>query len=263
MQLKVLRSLWGTDESIPVEKRLEQVAAAGFDGVDGFPAEGYAPAEYRKLVESFGLELLVGGIAERTEELETILGGLAEYEPLRIGLMGGLDAMSREEGEAFFEEALRIEESIGIPVAHETHRGRILFSPWDAAYYLKRFPELKVLADFSHWVNVCERLPDDQETHLALARRHTVHVHGRVGYAEGPQVPDPAAPEYADELAWHEGQWKAIWEMREAAGDEMFTFTPEYGPPPYLHTLPHSNEPVADLWEICVWTMQRAREVLG
>ena len=117
MQLKVFRSLWGTDESIPVEERLEQVAAAGFDGVDGFPAEGYAPTEYGKLVESFGLELLVSGIGERTEDLEATLGSLAEYEPLKIGLMGGLDAMSREEGAAFFEEALRIEEKLGIPVA--------------------------------------------------------------------------------------------------------------------------------------------------
>ena len=133
---------------------------------------------------------------------------------------------------------------------------------WWVVHYLTRFPDLKVLADFSHWVNVRERLPDDQEEHLALACQHAVHVHGRVGYAEGPQVPDPSAMEYGVELAWHEGQWQAIWAVREAAGDEVFTFTPEYGPPPYLHTMPHSNKPVTDLWNICIWAMQRAQATL-
>ena len=80
MQLKVFRSLWGTDESVSVEQRLEQVASAGFNGVDGFPTEGYTPAEYRSLVESFGLELMVSGIAESMDDLEATLGGLAEYE---------------------------------------------------------------------------------------------------------------------------------------------------------------------------------------
>jgi hypothetical protein len=36
------------------------------------------------------------------------------------------------------------------------------------------------------------------------------------------------------------------------------TLTPEYGPPAYLHTLPHTAMPVADLWAICHWQAQRA-----
>jgi hypothetical protein len=38
------------------------------------------------------------------------------------------------------------------------------------------------------------------------------------------------------------------------------TFTPNYGPPPYLHTLPHTNVPVASLSEVCDWQANRARE---
>jgi hypothetical protein len=117
-----------------------------------------------------------------------------------------------------------------------------------------------VNADFSHWVTVCERLPDDQEEALSLACSRTLHIHGRVGYEQGPQVPDPGAPEYGAHLAWHEARWDRIRKIHEEAGSSILTFTPEYGPPPYLHTTPRANEPVADLWEICLWQARRIRE---
>jgi hypothetical protein len=41
------------------------------------------------------------------------------------------------------------------------------------------------------------------------------------------------------------------------AGATSFTFNPEFGPPNYMPTLPHSREPVADLWDICVWMAER------
>ena len=46
-------------------------------------------------------------------------------------------------------------------MAHETHRGRILFNPWITCRLLDRFEHLKLCCDFSHWVCVSERLIDD------------------------------------------------------------------------------------------------------
>ncbi len=31
------------------------------------------------------------------------------------------------------------------------------------------------------------------------------------------------------------------------------TFSPEFGPPNYMARLPFTQEPVADLWETCLW----------
>lgn len=122
---------------------------------------------------------------------------------------------------------------------------------------------LRITADYSHWVNVCERLPNDEADALALANRRAIHIHRRVGYEEGPQVPDPAAPEYAAQREWHERQWQQIRRWHEEAGAQVLTFTPEYGPPNDLHTLPHTNVPVADLWQVCLWGAECARAILG
>lgn len=75
---------------------------------------------------------------------------------------------------------------------------------------LIRIDGLKINADFSHWCCVCESLLDAEESHMAAVIERTIHIHGRVGYAEGPQVSDPRAPEYHKELERHEDWWERI-----------------------------------------------------
>lgn len=104
--------------------------------------------------------------------------------------------------------------------------------------YLNAFPELHITADYSHWVNVCERLPLDLTDVMTLANSRARHVHGR-GREEGPQVPDPSAPEYAAQLAWHEAQWKAIRDAQQASGESTMTFTPEYAATVFAHLAPY------------------------
>ncbi|MEP7294091.1 MAG: hypothetical protein ABI835_20050 [Chloroflexota bacterium] len=262
MQLTVFRALWGMTGAF--EAQLDQIARAGYQGVEGFiGASQLSAAQFSEAVAQRGLELIMGAAVDNKEALEPTLKALAEYAPIKIGLQSGRDSMSRDEGCAFFEEALRIEQQIRVPVSHETHRGRMFFTPWDTAFYLREFPMLKIVADYSHWVNVCERLPDDQQAALDLANKRAFHVHARVGYEEGPQVPDPAAPEYAYHLAWHEQQWKDIIAQHELAGATILTVTPEYGPTMYLHSLPHTNVPVADLWQVCLWGAQRFRQIFA
>lgn len=225
-------------------------------------ASDLPPAKFSAVVASYGLKLIMAGSVERREQLDSTLKALAEYGPVKIGLHSGRDSMSHDDGCAFLEEALRVEAAIGLPVAHETHRGRLFFTPWDTAFYLRQFDRLKLVADYSHWVNVCERLPDDQAEALTLANQRVIYIHGRVGYEQGPQVPDPAAPEYTRQRDWHEAHWRTILQNRRQAGDSVMTFTPEYGPPDYLHTLPYTHVPVADLWDVCLQSAQRARTTL-
>ncbi len=261
MKLLVFKALWGMTGSL--SEQVERVAAAGYDGFELWPEQqDISRQDLMALADRFNMKMIVGTALQTQAEIELKLKQLSEYQPLRINLHSGRDSMTRDEGCSFFEEALRVEDEIGMPVGHETHRGRILFTPWDTAYYLRQFSNLRLTGDYSHWVNVCERLPEDQADALVAANHAVVHIHGRVGYEEGPQVPDPSAPEYADQLHWHEAQWKQVKMFHEQNGQDVLTFTPEYGPPNYLHTLPHTNVPVADLWNVCLWAAERARQQL-
>jgi hypothetical protein len=125
---------------------------------------------------------------------------------------------------------------------------------------LRALPDLLITCDFSHWVVVCERQMDTEwETILEVAE-NAHHVHSRVGYDQGPQVPHPAAPEYAEALASHERCWQAIWASQVRRGYTASSMTPEFGPPGYLHTQPFTGMPVADLWQMNRWIGARERD---
>ena len=76
-------------------------------------------------------------------------------------------------------------------VLHETHRNKFTFAAHITFDYPNRIPELRITLNASHWVNVAESFLEEQAIDLAIKR--TEHIHARVGYPEGPQVPDPAA----------------------------------------------------------------------
>ncbi len=262
MKIEVYRALWGMEGSL--EHQFERIAAAGYDGVEVWLTDSHFNRNtVVRLCEQYGLRIITAGAILNRSDLLPTLQSFSDYHPVKINVQSGIDSMDFDEGKRYVEAALEAEQKVGVTVNQETHRGKLLYAPWVAAAYLNAFPELHITADYSHWVNVCERLPHDLADVMTLANSRARHVHGRVGYEEGPQVPDPSAPEYAAQLAWHEAQWKAIRDAQQASGEATMTFTPEYGPQPYLHTLPHTNVPVANLWEVCLWAANRARTPLS
>lgn len=143
----------------------------------------------------------------------------------------------------------------------ETHRGRYSFNPWLMRDVLLALPSLLITADFSHWCVVSERFVlDDEPELLSLTAKHVHHIQPRVGYSQGPQVPDPRAPEYASALAAHECWWDVLWDGMAARGYSRCTATPEFGPDGYLQCAPFTRKPVADLWEVNTWIGHRQRE---
>ncbi len=122
---------------------------------------------------------------------------------------------------------------------------------------------MRLTCDFSHWCCVCERLIDSEPEVLALCAERGHHVHARVGYDQGPQVPHPAAPEYRPALEAHERWWKRIWKAQAERGTMVTTMTPEFGLDGYLQCAPFTQTPVADLDEINAWMAAREREQLA
>ncbi|MFB9278014.1 sugar phosphate isomerase/epimerase family protein [Cohnella cellulosilytica] len=254
MKLKVFKSLWGMEHQT-LEERFALIAAAGYAGVECAPPGPEEEGEFRALLDRYGLEysamLFTSG--DHIESFRSQLERAASFSPALINAHSAKDDMPYEEQLRFYRQAAEIERTFGIPVVHETHRGRAMYTPWTTERLLDDVPELRLCADFSHWCVVCESLLEDQAERMAKITPRAAYVHARVGYAEGPQVNHPAAPEHADALAAHDAWWRSIARHKRDQGAEQLIFVPEFGPPGYLHTLPFTRQPVSDLWEVCLW----------
>lgn len=254
MELRIYKSLWGMTG--PLEEQFDQIKQAGYDGVESAAQEISDPAFFQRLLHEHDLEysaLVYTEGPDHAEELRRLAGEAMRYTPVKIVAHAGRDTMSFVKQIRFFVSALRIESEIGIPIAHETHRRRPLFSPMNTAAILRELPDLSLNVDLSHWCCVTESLLADHEDAIALAAGHAIHIHGRVGFENGPQVPDPRVAQWSRCVVAHEKWWDMVVLSMKDRELPACTFVPEYGPPTYMPTNPVNGEPVADLWDVCQW----------
>lgn len=264
MQLLLFKTLWGHTGTLA--DAFAQAQAAGFNGIEAPVPEDDALAGFAALLRDHGFgwiqEICTAGsyvprrsasVAEHLADFEQRLRRGQRIGARFANVMGGCDAWEIDDSVRFFSEAQNVADRLGVACSFETHRGRSFFSPWNTVKILRRLPGLNITCDFSHWVVVCESLLDEAWDIIALAARQAHHVHGRVGYDQGPQVPHPAAPEYAAALEFHQRCWEAIWQAQRERNYAATTLTPEFGPDGYLHCLPFTQAPIADLWEINRW----------
>lgn len=267
MELRIFRHLWGITESW--ETLFPKIRELNYSGIEHILPEAEAGEAFRRSLRDHRFEYIaqvvtIGeSVGDHVRSFRSVVQAAAAFEPRLINCHSGCDWFSAEEAKRFFGEAMEVEAKTGIPVAHETHRGRILYNPWITESMLREFPQLRLSCDFSHWVLVCERLLQSETAIIQEAADRCIHIHARVGYEEGPQVPDPRAPEYERHLVAHEQWWTMIWDAQERKGEAVSTLTPEFGAPDYLHTLPYTKAPVANLWDICNWQADRQRTRFG
>jgi sugar phosphate isomerase/epimerase len=266
MKLKLVRHLWGMNT--PLELAFPLFRQQGYQAIEGHPPHDQQE-RVRSLREASGLGLIgmafTGGdsIDQHFDSLRQQVDNLLAQGAYQITVHSGSDAWPVAKAVEFLGRVNEYEQGLPVAVGHETHRGRILFNPWVTRDLLRQLPNLKLVIDFSHFVCVAERLNWDDGGIVDLCAQRCVHLHARVGYEEGPQVPDPSAAEYAGHLAKHVEWWKVVWNARKRMGDASLSVTPEFGPPGYLHTLPHTNVPVADLAKIVEWMSARLRSELA
>ncbi|WP_241156699.1 sugar phosphate isomerase/epimerase [Bacillus sp. FJAT-42376] len=236
-----------------LSQQFKAVSEAGYSGIESpLPPPGQQ-REFRELLQEHQLDYVAQIFAEDLSQFEKQVTDAMEFQPLLINAQSAKDDMTYEDQLVFFTKAVQIEKQAQILIGHETHRGRAMFTPWTTERLLKDVEDLSITADFSHWACVCESLLENQTERLKLAIQRTVHIHTRVGFSQGPQIPDPRAPEYKKELDLHAGWWRKIAEIHRQREARFLSFTPEYGPPGYMHTVPFTQEPLADLWDVCLW----------
>lgn len=272
MKLEIFRTLWGYTAS--KAQALDELLAAGFDGMEArLPLETRDRTEFGAFLRANHLPYIStvfsaydvlpkqsAAPAEHLQDLDRKLAWAAELGPRFVNVLAGNDRWSLAQQVEFFGQALELGRKHGQFCSFETHRSRSLFNPWLTLDLIRQLPDLRFTSDISHWIVTCERLLDDPHDDLSPFVERVHHIQARVGYDQGPQVPHPGAPEYARELAFHQQHWEAIWRSQQSRGYPVSTLTPEFGADGYLHHLPFTNVPVADLWSLNQWMARTERQ---
>lgn len=274
MNLYLFKTLWGHRGSI--DDAIEGACRHGFDGLEGQVPSGNKDREsFKRKVTDAGLrfiaEIYTAGNyvpdrkatpADHLASLRCQMEPSMECDPLFLTVIAGCDAWPVSESVEFFGRALATADEFNAMISFETHRSRSFFNPWVTQEIVRQLPGLKLTCDFSHWCAVGERLVMDTEPDiLAFCAERAHHVHARVGYDQGPQVPHPAAPEYHAATEAHERWWMQIWQSQSRRGMPFATMTPEFGPDGYLQCQPFTRQPMADLEEINGWMALRLRRL--
>ncbi|MDQ3250013.1 MAG: TIM barrel protein [Chloroflexota bacterium] len=269
MRIQYFCSLWGMAQPT-LTANLQLIKEAGFDGVEmAAPTDAAQRRELRTQLDDLALEIIVQQHSrgstpqEHAQSLAELLAHGAELRPLWINSHTGKDFFPIKESVRIIKQTSKIAAGLGLPIVHEIHRTRALFSLPAILALLDALPDLKLTADLSHLCVVHESMLQDQADSLQRALHRTYHIHARVGYPEGPQVPDPRAPEWQAAVDTHIGWWQQIVNHRQQEGLESLTIATEFGPPHYLATLPYTRQPVANLWEINLYMRDLLKQRLN
>lgn len=269
MKLIIAKANWELAH-LTVADFVSRSADAGYDATEIYlPARSESCAEIRTLHDAAGLKIIShistdgGTVEDHIRSLEERYTRAIGLEPLFINSHTGKDHFSHADSLRIFEAGQRLVEKHGVPMRHETHRGRALFSAPATLAFFKEIPSLEITADFSHWTCVHESDLSDQPEALAAAMQAAGHMHARVGFDEGPQVSDPRNPAHERWLHLFTTWWKRILQLRKDEGREWFTITPEFGPEPYMPLSGKSPQPVGDAWEYNLWMRDYIRRELA
>lgn len=252
--LLIFATDWGfTGNSDEFASKIKQM---GYDG-----AELWYPSDPAQRIEIFSafqkhhlkIGFLVGGWEhdhqKHFDQFKASLEGAAAQKPVYINCHSGRDHYSFEQNKKFIELTTRVAKSSGVPVYHETHRSRILYSVPAARQFMDSLPDLRITFDVSHWCNVHETLLEDQQDIVYKTLDRVDHIHARIGHPEGPQVNDPRAPEWKEAVQAHFAWWDTVVSRKKKEG-ALMTFLTEFGPLDYMPALPYTRQPLADQWDI-------------
>jgi hypothetical protein len=262
MEIRFICPLWG-NAGRPIEQFCEEVAAAGYDGVEASVSLDDKPVARRVVsaIKAAGLgwigqhwETVDSDPDRHVEKFSERLLWLAELEPLFINSQTGRDWFSFDQNRRVIDAARSVELKTGVKIIHETHRGKFSFCAQTTRKFLETYSDLRITADFSHWCTVSESMLEDQADAVSLAIGRADHIHARVGWQEGPQINDPRSPEWADTVAVYLCWWDRIVEAHRQSGEDL-TLAPEFGPFPYMPQLPFTRQPVASQWDINLYMM--------
>ena len=191
MKLEIGKTLWGVDANPSnwdtVFARIKNEGYKAIECVAAFSFQSDPPL-FKQLLKKHDLKLIVqihtnGGYFkdgayvyclncdkdQHLASLQSQVKEALEMGAMMINVHSGHDSWSLDTAVSYFQAALEIETTFlrdpafsDVTIVHETHRQRLMYSPFQTRDILQhpQLKELKINADLSHWVCVCERVFD-------------------------------------------------------------------------------------------------------
>ena len=123
-------------------------------------------------------------VSDHVESFKKLVdSSINDWQTDLINVHSGVDSWTLEQSIEFFQRCQEIEKTLPVKVAHETHRQRAFYSPYQTMQILKECPDIKLNTDLSHWIVVCERLFTDEQFWpglLETLKQRSLMIHARV-----------------------------------------------------------------------------------
>jgi len=257
-KLEVFQSIWAMErrrpdgEEWPLERQVEMIAEAGFDGMDLYSFVPDLSRRARKLLDQAGLACTCCAFPKSVEGLQDDLDMALELGARHLNVIGQLYPMTVDEGADIIRRWLDMGDKSGMPVTIETHRDCITTDMLYTLQLMAAVPDMRLCADLSHFVVAREftwPIPTRDENWMQQVLDRAVAFQGRVASREQVQVQIdfPQQQGWVGKFRqwWEDGMRK--WRFREP-GDATLNFLIELGPPPYAMTDAKGWE-LSDRWQ--------------
>ena len=270
-KLLVLQSLWAMQalRDVPVERSLEEnvalIKGAGFDGFGTMWEDDDTARRSAELARAEGL--IVEGLCLPTnlDQVPAALERGTRYGLHHLNLQLDMRPRTLAEAVSLLERLGSMTAQVDFPVYVETHRGRLTNDLLFMLDLLEAVPDVKLLADLSHYVVAREvELPVPAETDQQISQilHRAWAFHGRVAGSGQVQLPLSFAQHrpYVEQFATWWARGFASWRQR-AAGDAELTFACELGPGPYYAISGADGRDITDRWSESLLMQAMVRDI--
>ncbi|WP_211246705.1 sugar phosphate isomerase/epimerase family protein [Cohnella pontilimi] len=249
-----------------LEKKFEQIAAAGFHGIFGSLPSKEERGLWARLMDEYHFSFGLESFPATGEELRQLLEQASDYDVLYVNAQvadaftTGAAAVTR------LEELLEVADRYNMPFFVETHRGRITQDLQRTVEYVRQISDLRLTIDLSHYVLAGEMYEfDTADPYFQELLQRTGSIHGRVSNGQQIQI-DMGKNADHPMVGPFTGWWKRgmhEWLAKAGKGDVLpfvceighhYSVTPRFVPG-------YSWEEISDRWEQTLILKQLVEQV--
>jgi hypothetical protein len=247
-----------------LEENVGMILEAGYDGTSSDYRNRDFVRRLTSLLKPHGKTTEGQCFPKTIDELKPVLEIATEFGIHHLDIQPDIRPRRLQECIPLIEGWRRLSEQVDFPVYIETHRDRMTTDLYFVLDLLDCFPDLKLLADLSHFLvgrEFATPISDENHAFIHKVLDNSWAFHGRVASREQVQI-EIAFPHHRMWLdiflKWWEYGFKS-W-RRRAGPDDSLAFTCELGPQPYAITGRDGND-TTDRWQEALVLRDAVRQV--